>query len=86
MREHKVKLIFKSPLKNLIVKFIQEKEACGYRYGEERAHLSRFDNFLCSKDLKSIELPRSMVECWTSKRLNGGVKGKRGLRVKVFLS
>ena len=74
MREHKVKLIFKSPLKNLIVKFIQEKEACGYRYGEERAHLSRFDNFLCSKDLKSIELPRSMVECWTSKRLNERAK------------
>lgn len=70
MREHKVKLILNSPLKEFIAKFIQVKEAYGYRYKEERAHLGRFDRFLCNEGLNNIELPRPMVERWTAKRLN----------------
>ncbi len=70
MRESKTKVVFCSPLKELLEKFIEEKRACGYRYRTESEALGRLDRFLCENRLKSMELPRAVVERWTAKRPN----------------
>ncbi len=49
-----------SPLAPLMEQFIQEKLACGYRYGVAASILRRFDAFLCDQGLDRCELPRSL--------------------------
>lgn len=57
-----------SILAPLIIQFIQEKQACGYRYNEEIRQLKLFDLYLLDQDLSRIELPRSTVKNWLAKR------------------
>ena len=57
-----------SILAPLIMQFIQEKQACGYRYNEEIRQLKLFDFYLLAQDLSGIELPRSTVKSWLTKR------------------
>lgn len=59
---------FQSTLAPLLVKFIQEKHACGYRYDEETRILGHLDRFLSRKELRSTELPRSITKQFLSKR------------------
>jgi len=48
--------------------FVQEKQACGYRYGEQAHLLARFDRFLCDEALSQCELPRSISRKWLAKQ------------------
>ena len=59
---------FGSPVGSLMEQFIQEKQACGYRYGEEARLLTRFDRFLCDEALSQCELPRSISRKWLAKQ------------------
>jgi hypothetical protein len=68
MREHENKLVFHSPLSELMLQLIHEKQACGYRYDIGIQALRRLDRFLCESGLESVELPREIVDRWTAKR------------------
>lgn len=59
---------FRSPVGSLMDQFVQEKQACGYRYGEEARLLARFDRFLCDEALSQHELPRSISRKWLAKQ------------------
>jgi integrase len=69
MHENKIKIQCHSPLSELMEKFIHEKQAYGYRYIRESHELIRLDRFLCKIGLQSLELPRDVVDKWTSKRV-----------------
>jgi integrase len=53
--------------------FVHEKQACGYRYGEEAHLLARFDRFLCDEALSQCELPRSISRKWLAKQTHESV-------------
>lgn len=57
-----------SPLAPLMEQFIQEKQACGYRYGAASSILCRFDIFLCDQEVDGCELPRSLSWQWLAKQ------------------
>ena len=57
-----------SPVAPLMEQFVQEKQACGYRYGEGISILRRFDAFLCKQGLVDYELPRSLSWQWLAKQ------------------
>lgn len=59
---------FRSSVGSLMEQFVQEKQACGYRYGEEAHLLARFDRFLCDEALSQCELPRSISRKWLAKQ------------------
>jgi integrase len=59
---------FQSILAPLMDKFLQEKNACGYRYHEPTRILRRLDDFLVQEGLRSCELPRSIAQKWLAKR------------------
>ena len=59
---------FCSPLRNVLVKFLEEKRACGYRYQREEHLLRALDRFLVARRLRRRELPRALVEEWTAAR------------------
>lgn len=69
MHEKNIKIQCHSPLSELMEKFIHEKQAYGYRYIRESHELIRLDRFLCKIGLQSLELPRDVVDKWTSKRV-----------------
>jgi site-specific recombinase XerD len=50
--------------------FVQEKQACGYRYNEEIRQLALFDHFLFDAGLQGSELPRSIARQWLAKRFH----------------
>jgi len=55
---------FQSPVAALMEQFVQQKQACGYRYGEAARILARFDRFLCDEALSQCGLPRSISRKW----------------------
>jgi integrase/recombinase XerD len=59
---------FRSPVGSLMEQFVQEKQACGYRYYETARMLARFDRFLCDEALSQCELPRSISRKWLAKQ------------------
>jgi integrase/recombinase XerD len=59
---------FRSSVGPLMEQFVREKQACGYRYGEQAHLLARFDRFLCDEALSQCELPRSLSRKWLAKR------------------
>jgi len=61
---------FHSPLGSFAEKFLQEKRACGYRYDEEARLLRNLDRFLCNEGLAKAELPKELVDKFTSRRRN----------------
>jgi integrase/recombinase XerD len=63
-----LQLRFKSPLAPLMEQFVQEKQACGYRYREATRLLSCFDRFLSDQELPQHELPRSVTQQWLAKQ------------------
>ena len=62
---------FRSPVGSLMEQFVQQKQACGYRYGEQAHLLARFDRFLCDEALSQCELPRSISRKWLAKQRHG---------------
>lgn len=59
---------FRSPVGLLMQQFVQEKQSCGYRYGEQARLLARFDRFLCTEALSDCALPRSISRKWLAKQ------------------
>jgi len=59
---------FQSPLAAAMGQFVQQKQACGYKYGEAARILARFDRFLCDEALSGCELPRSLSRKWLAKQ------------------
>jgi integrase len=59
---------FQSAVGALMEQFVREKQACGYRYGEQARLLARFDRFLCDEALSRCELPRSISCKWLAKQ------------------
>lgn len=57
-----------SPLAPLMVQFIQEKRACGYRYDASSWGLCRLDAHLCRHGLTQVELPKSATSSWLAKQ------------------
>lgn len=58
---------FKSPLKDLIQGFINEKQAVGYSFDKGISMLRCFDSFLCSIPQNSVELTKDVVLQWTNR-------------------
>lgn len=57
----------KSPLADIITKYIAEKRAIGYRCVEDARLLCRLDRFLAGQGLASPDLPRDLVRQWLAK-------------------
>jgi integrase/recombinase XerD len=68
MSNSELKARFQSPLAPLMQQFVQEKQACGYRYGEATRMLARFDRFLSGEALPGRELPRAITRKWLAKQ------------------
>lgn len=68
MHEQNIKVQGYSPLFEEMEKFIQEKQAHGYKYARERLELLKLDRFLWKNGLQSPKLPREIVDQWTAKR------------------
>lgn len=68
MHEQNIKIQCHSPLSELMGQFIDEKQAYGYQYKRESQEILKLDRFLCQIGLHSIELPRDIVDQWTTKR------------------
>ena len=68
---------FKSPLSEFLEKFINEKQACGYKYYAETKLLESFDQFLVQEKLINIELPEGLVKHWVAKREHGSAGTQR---------
>ncbi len=59
---------FHSPMAELIIEFLAQKRALGFRYQTEEALLRRFDRFLAEQGHTERNLPRHLVELWTARR------------------
>jgi integrase/recombinase XerD len=59
---------FQSSLATLMRKFVEEKQACGYKYIAGTQSLKRFDQFLVAEKLDHIELPKPTVLRWLTKQ------------------
>jgi integrase/recombinase XerD len=59
---------FQSPVAALMDQFVQQKRACGYKYGEAARILARFDRFLRDEALARCELPRTISRKWLAKQ------------------
>jgi len=68
MADREFKGRFQSAVAALMEQFVKEKQACGYRYGEEARILACFDRFLCEEALSQCELPRSLTRKWLAKQ------------------
>jgi integrase len=59
---------FQSSLAPLMEQFVQEKQACGYRYRSGSLALACFDRFLTGEVLPQRALPRSITQRWLAKQ------------------
>lgn len=78
MSRRELKVRFQSPVAALMEQFVAEKQACGYRYGEQARILARFDRFLCDEALSQCELPRAMTHKWLAKQFHESAENQRG--------
>ena len=86
MHKQKVNMTFHSPLAGQMANFISEKQSCGYAYESDCYALHRLDKFLCNCRLKTVDLPKTLVDQWTSKRENERVSTQklRIIRIRQF--
>ena len=61
---------FQSSVAALMEQFVQQKRACGYKYGEAARILARFDRFLRDEALPRCELPRAISRKWLAKQVH----------------
>ncbi|QGU00313.1 Site-specific tyrosine recombinase XerC [Candidatus Syntrophocurvum alkaliphilum] len=62
--------IFTSILGDLMVGYIEEQRAVGYKYTKGASLLKKLDQLIVKNNLKSKELPKELVYQWTAKRPN----------------
>src|SRR5262245_9363614 len=74
MRNDPSKAQFQSALALFMVKFLQEKNACGYAYHEPTRILRCLDDFLVQEGLTTQELPRSIARNWLAKKAHETVR------------
>lgn len=63
-------IVYESILKELIIGYIEEKRAVGYKFLKGSSLLKQFDTLILSKNLQIKELPKELVLLWTKKRVN----------------
>jgi integrase/recombinase XerD len=90
MANSKFPLHFQSGVAPLIERFIQEKQAVGYKYQCGALALERLDRFLAKKGLTQCELPRELASKWLAKRphesvANHGYRGHMLRRLAIFM-
>ena len=90
MANNKFPLQFRSGVAPLIERFIQEKQAVGYKYQFGALALERLDRFLAKKGLTQCELPRELASKWLAKRphesaANHGYRGHTLRRLAIFM-
>ena len=90
MANSKFPLQFRSPVAPLIERFIQEKQAVGYKYQCGALALERLDRFLVNEGLAQCELPRALALKWLAKRphesaANHGYRGHTLRRLAIFM-
>ena len=75
-----------SPLAPLMERYVQERQACGYRYDDARRILARLDRFLCEHGLDRCELPRALCRTWLLRQPNesAGTQRARVSLVRQF--
>jgi hypothetical protein len=69
---------FHSPVAALMEQFVQQKQACGYKYGEAVRILARFDRSLCDGGLSQCELPRALSRQWLAKQAHESASTHQG--------
>jgi integrase/recombinase XerD len=73
---------FQSVLSACMEKFLQEKHACGYAYGEPTRVLRQLDKFLMQEGLATCELPDSIARKWLAKKAHESA-GTQQYRITV---
>jgi len=73
---------FHSPVAALMEQFVQQKQACGYKYGEAVRILARFDRSLCDGGLSQCELSRALSRQWLAKQAHESASTHQG-RIRV---
>lgn len=86
MNNRSIKIEFFSPLRDMMAKFIQEKQGCGYKYEREVHALKRFDKYLCEIGPNTKVLSKSIVNSWTEKRdyEQSGTQNLRIITIRQF--
>lgn len=74
MHERQPDLSFKSALCDYLKSFILEKQVCGCRFTSQIGLYRSFDRFLSASGLTNIELPKSIVDQWTTKQPQESVR------------
>ena len=72
---------------NIFVEYLKEKRSLGYKYDDEELILLRFDNYCNENNISLLNLKKSDLDNWCSKRNSEGNNYlyKRVLVVKQFL-
>lgn len=65
---YKKAMLYKSAVSRMIIDFISERKALGYRYQTEIFELSQFDRFLFDHGLGKCTLPKNLVRKWIQKK------------------
>ncbi|MYE81024.1 MAG: tyrosine-type recombinase/integrase [Gammaproteobacteria bacterium] len=86
MSSSRSKPVFQSPLAPLMVEFVRERRAIGYRYEKGAAVLMRFDRFLAREAPHDDTLSRSATRKWLAKgpHESGGTQQARLGVVRQF--
>tara|TARA_B100000315_G_scaffold255338_1_gene298468 strand:- start:1095 stop:2081 length:987 start_codon:yes stop_codon:yes gene_type:complete len=61
-------IVYSGPFKDHIKRFIDLKQAVGYKYHAEAAHLKRFDTFATKRGCTAEKLTRQIVLDWCKKQ------------------
>ena len=61
-------VVYSGPFKDHIKRFVDLKQAVGYKYYVEAAHLKRFDTFIISRGYTAETLARQIVLDWCKKQ------------------
>jgi integrase/recombinase XerD len=76
---------FKSILEKIIVGYIKEMRACGYKYIKGASLLKQFDALAAKEVLDEVKLPKKLLLLWTKKRPNETVSTRNG-RISIARS
>lgn len=63
-------IVYESILGELIIGYIEEKRAVGYKFLKGSSLLKQFDTLVFSKNLRKKKLPKDLVLLWIKKRAN----------------
>lgn len=76
-------LVFHSSLGDLIIGYIEEKKAVGYKFKKGSSLLKQFDHLATNEHLVGMHLPKEIVLLWTKKRANETTSTRSG-RISII--